>query len=281
MPQIETKDENAQKLAGLHLYHDPLSSCAMRVRMVLAEKKLPWQSHVIDLAKMEHATPEYQSINPNGLVPTLIHDGRTYIESIDIIQYLDALAAAPSLTPVDPKEQADCRSLTASADGAQVALKTLTHEFLFRGSGRYLGEEDQKKFATAHRNAWLVDFKRSFAARDDKWLAKVAAALVEMDMHFRELDRRLATNEWLIDGSFTLADVAWTPQVHRMSLMEWPMASYAHLSRWYAQLQRRRSFQEAVVDCEPPGARAMFSSYAAKRHSEGTSVADMLNKSAA
>jgi len=210
---------------------------------VRSEKKLPWQSHVIDLAKMEHATPEYQSINPNGLVPTLIHDGRTYIESIDIIQYLDALPAAPSLTPVDPKEQADCRSLTASADGAQVALKTLTHEFLFRGSGRYLGEEDQKKFATAHRNAWLVDFKRSFAARDDKWLAKVAAALVEMDMHFRELDRRLATNEWLIDGSFTLADVAWTPQVHRMSLMEWPMASYPHLSRWYAQLQKRRSFQ--------------------------------------
>ena len=218
MPQIETKDEKVRKLAGLHLYHDPLSSCAMRVRMVLAEKNLPWQNHVVDLAKMEHATPEYQSINPNGLVPTLIHDGRTYIESIDIIQYLDELAAAPSLTPVDPKEQADCRSLTVSADGAQVALKTLTHEFLFRGSGRYLGEEDQKKFATAHRNTWLVDFKRAFAARDAKWQAQVSAALATMNGHFRDLNGRLATNKWLIDGSFTLADVAWTPQVHRMSL---------------------------------------------------------------
>ncbi len=69
---------------------------------------------------MEHALPEYQSINPNGFVPTLVHDSRTYIDSIDIIQYLDELAAAPSLTPVDPKEQADCRSLAASADGAQL-----------------------------------------------------------------------------------------------------------------------------------------------------------------
>jgi glutathione S-transferase len=60
----------------------------MRVRMVLVEKKLPWTSHVIDLSKMEHATPEYQSINPNGLVPTLVHEGHTYIASIDIIQYL-------------------------------------------------------------------------------------------------------------------------------------------------------------------------------------------------
>ena len=40
MPQIDTKDENARKLAGLHLYHDPLSSCA-------------------HLAKMEHATPVF------------------------------------------------------------------------------------------------------------------------------------------------------------------------------------------------------------------------------
>jgi glutathione S-transferase len=199
MPQIETKNENVRNLTGLHLYHDPLSSCAMRVRMVLVEKKLPWTSHVIDLSKMEYATPEYQSINPNGLVPTLVHEGHTYIESIDIIQCLDELAPEPTLTPIDPKDHTECRSLLAFADRAQVALKALTHEFLFRGSGRYLDEEDQKKFATAHHNAWLVDFKRSFAARDAKWQAKVAEAFVEMNGHFRDLDRRLAANAWLIN----------------------------------------------------------------------------------
>jgi glutathione S-transferase len=66
MPQIETKNENVQQLAGLHLYHDPLSSCAMRVRIVLAEKKLPWQSHVIDLAKMEHALRSINQSIPTG-----------------------------------------------------------------------------------------------------------------------------------------------------------------------------------------------------------------------
>jgi glutathione S-transferase len=78
MPQIETKNENVQNLTGLHLYHDPLSSCAMRVRMVLVEKKLLWTSHVIDLSKMEYATPEYQSKNPKGLVPTLVHEGHLF-----------------------------------------------------------------------------------------------------------------------------------------------------------------------------------------------------------
>jgi glutathione S-transferase len=278
MPQIATTNEEVRNLSGLHLYHDPLSSCAMRVRMVLAEKNLAWHSRIIDLAKMEHATSEYQSINPNGVVPTLIHDGRTYIESIDIIQYLDGLVATPSLTPADPKEQADCRTLTIAADDAQISLKTLTHEFLFRGIGRYLGDDDQRKFATEHRNAWLVDFKRAFAAGGAKWQSQVSAALGTMDGHFRALDGKLATTEWLAGGNFTMADIAWTPQVHRMSLMEWPMESYPHLSRWYAQLQKRPSFQEAVIDCEPPGARAMFARYAAQRSKENTSVADLLKR---
>jgi glutathione S-transferase len=281
MPRIETKNEAARKLAGLHLYHDPLSSCAMRVRMVLAEKNLPWTSHVIDLSKMEHATPEYQSINPHGLVPTLVHDGRTYIESVDIIRYLDELQPAPSLLPAGPKDHAACDALISDADGAQTSLKALTHEFLFRGSGRYSREEDLKKFANGHRNTWLVDFKRSFAARDAAWQSRVAKALTDMAGHFRHLERRLGASKWLAGETFTLADVAWTPQVHRMQLMEWPMTAFPHLSRWYAELEQRPSFQQAVVNCEPPGARATFAAYVAQRRREGTSVADALSRASA
>ena len=132
-------------------------------------------------------------------------------------------------------------------------------------------------------NAYAEQSARAFVPASDEPIYRTGSRslMPPRQGHFRDLNGRLATNKWLIDGSFTLADVAWTPQVHRMSLMEWPTASYPHLSRWYAQLQMRPSFQEAVVDCEPPGARAMFASYAAQRRSEGTSVADMLNKSAA
>jgi glutathione S-transferase len=281
VPQIETNNEAVRKLSGLHLYHDPLSSCAMRARMVLVEKNLPWTSHVVDLAKMEHATPEYQSINPHGLVPTLVHDGRTYIESVDIIRYLDELQPAPSLVPADPENRSVFDKLISDADNAQTSLKALTHEFLFRGSGRYSSEEDLKKFASGHRNTWLVDFKRSFAARDPAWQNRVATALSDMRGHFRSLDGRLADSKWLAGETFTLADVAWTPQVHRMRLMEWPMNSFPQLSRWYGQLEQRPSFQQAVIDCEPPGARATFAAYVAQRRREGTAVADALGGAAA
>jgi glutathione S-transferase len=280
MPEIETNNDKVRNFRGLHLYHDPLSSCAMRVRMVLAEKELPWTSHVVNLANMEHATEEYQSINPNGLVPTLIHDGRTYIESIDIIQYLDQLAPVPHLAPADPKDQPVSKTLLKSADDAQVSLKRLTHEFLFRGSGRYCGEEDQRKFSSSHKNKWLVEFKRAFAARDANWQANLESAIRELEGHFRNLEHGLATNRWLIGSNFTLADIAWTPNVHRMHLMEWPVALYPHLSRWYSQLQQRPSFQQAVIDCEPSGVRSAFSSYVTQRRKEGTSVADALKRMA-
>ena len=62
-------------LHGLHLYHVALSNCSQRVRIALEEKGLPWTSHHLNLAANEHATPEYRTINPNGVVPTLVHDG--------------------------------------------------------------------------------------------------------------------------------------------------------------------------------------------------------------
>jgi glutathione S-transferase len=65
MPLIDTSNKDVKFFKGLHLYHFWLSSCSQRVRIVLAEKDLDWVSHEIDSEKMEHATPEYQSIDPS------------------------------------------------------------------------------------------------------------------------------------------------------------------------------------------------------------------------
>ena len=76
-------------MKGLHLFHFFLSNCSQRVRFGLEEKGLEWTSHHMNLMANEHATPEYQQINPNGVVPTLVHDGQVVIESNDILVYLD------------------------------------------------------------------------------------------------------------------------------------------------------------------------------------------------
>ena len=99
MPVIEPVDPTLKTLKGLHLWHGDLSSCSQRVRITLAEKALQWESHPISIPDNEHATPEYQAIHPDGLVPAFVHDGVLMIESKDIIQYLETAFPPPPLTP--------------------------------------------------------------------------------------------------------------------------------------------------------------------------------------
>ena len=83
----------------LTLYHANHSTCSQKVRLCLAEKRLEWTSKLINLATNEHLTPEYLALNPNGVVPTLVHDGaviRDFVEGADLLQdlNLDALERA-------------------------------------------------------------------------------------------------------------------------------------------------------------------------------------------
>ena len=73
----------------LALYHSGLTTCSKKSRLCLKEKGLPYESHFVRLDKFEHHDPAYLKLNPNGLVPTLVHDGKVIIESGVINEYVD------------------------------------------------------------------------------------------------------------------------------------------------------------------------------------------------
>ena len=61
-------------------YHNDMSVCVQKVRMTLAEKQLEWQSHHLDLRTGDQQKSEYQILNPNAVVPTLVDDGAVIIQ---------------------------------------------------------------------------------------------------------------------------------------------------------------------------------------------------------
>lgn len=67
----------------IELYHHGSSVCSAKVRFVLMEKGLAWTGHYLDILAGEHFQPEYLKLNPNAVVPTLIHDGEVLIEFDD------------------------------------------------------------------------------------------------------------------------------------------------------------------------------------------------------
>ncbi|MBT5940470.1 MAG: glutathione S-transferase family protein [Rhodospirillaceae bacterium] len=274
MPIIEAQDPSLKDLKGLHLWHGELSSCSQRVRITLAEKGLEWESYIISIPDNEHATPEFQAINPKGLVPAFVDNGTLLIESCDIIDYLDQKYPKPPLRPADTASEATMIEMLAAADKAQADLKLLSHEFLFRPR-KQMSETEVNEFAASHNNQVLVDFVKEWQGSDIFPKEKLDAAVNRTDEDFNMLDNAVADQDWLLGADMTLADIAWMPNIHRMMLMDWPLERYTNLCRWFDRVKARPSYQQALVDWEPPGMAEKFASYVVDRkNSAGVHVTE-------
>jgi maleylpyruvate isomerase len=89
------------------------SSAAYRVRIALHLKGLAYRQITHDLRTGAQRRDEYLAIAPHGLVPAIEYDGRRIIESMAILEWLEARWPAPALLPVDPDDAAIVRSMAA------------------------------------------------------------------------------------------------------------------------------------------------------------------------
>ncbi len=267
VPIIEPMDKSLKNLSGLHLWHGELSSCSQRVRITLTEKKLDWHSHLISIPKNEHATPEYQAIHPHGLVPALVDNGTLLIESCDIIDYLDEKYPEQPLRPCNSSDQIAMNDWLIAADKAQTDLKLLSHEFLFRPRKK-MSSDELDTFSKSHNNQTLVAFIKEWQIRDVFPKKKLDHSVDRTHADFTKLDNVLRNQKWLVGEKMSLADIAWMPNIHRMSLMDWPLDRYPNLSRWFDQVQLRSSYQTALVNWESEGQAHRFQTYVKQRKIE-------------
>src|SRR6266487_3427198 len=117
------------------LYNAPQSTCSQRVRFVFNAKKMPFDEVKLNLLEGDQLKPDYLKLNPNGVVPTLDHDGAIIIDSTVITEYLDEVAPNDSFTPEDPVARARMRALMHFIDempAAAVRVPTFNLAFLPR-----------------------------------------------------------------------------------------------------------------------------------------------------
>src|ERR1700690_609146 len=93
------------------LYNAPQSTCSQRVRFVFNAKKLPFDEVKLNLLEGDQLKPDYLKLNPNGVVPTLDHDGAIVVDSTVIPEYLDEVSPAVSFTPEAPIARAHMGAL--------------------------------------------------------------------------------------------------------------------------------------------------------------------------
>ncbi len=244
----------AFRVDSLVLYDAEGSPCARRVRIVLLEKGLAWETCLLDLAKMEQKRPEYLALNPNGIVPTLVHGDRVIYESNVITEYLDEVFPSPRLYPEDPWERARAKMWQAF----ELAMAKEFRPLMYL---RVIGPFDRLR----PRDEVLADARRS---TDDPahldWVERVydgrvaserEADLLGSQLHQRldRLDRELDGRAFLLGDGFTIADVSVLPRVAMYPLVQLPIDERRHpnVARWLADVGSRRSFTDSI-GARPP-----------------------------
>ena len=100
----------------IYLYHNPLSTCSQKVRLVLEYKDLVWENKPIDLFTGENFSEEYLKINPKAQVPVLVDNENKIYESTIINEYLDDAFPKSSLKPRSAYDTSVMRMWTKEVD---------------------------------------------------------------------------------------------------------------------------------------------------------------------
>jgi maleylpyruvate isomerase len=99
--------------AAMDLYSFFRSGTSHRLRIALRLKGLHAVYRPVDLRRGEHQQPAYKALQPQGLVPALVHEGRVLIQSPAILEWLEERHPAPALLPAGHDERARVRALAA------------------------------------------------------------------------------------------------------------------------------------------------------------------------
>ncbi len=234
----------------LELYHAHISTCSQKVRLALAEKGLAWAGRPIEFARREHLTPAYLALNPNGVVPTLVDNGKPVIDSSVICEYLEETAGGRGtrLMPADAHGRARVRAwLRYIEEGPTAAIRVPSFNALFLAGWQAIGEAGRAAYvaATPLRKGHYRSFGDTGFSE-----AAMAESLERLRQTVERIDAVAAGGAWLAGEEFSLADICVTPSIVRMEDL-----GLGHMWRdlpaatdWYQRVRARPSFAAAFYD---------------------------------
>ena len=194
------------------------SQAAFRVRIAMRLKGLAMEKVSLDLLKGDQFAADYQKLNPEGVVPTLIDgDGEPLVQSLAILEYLDEKHPKPPLLPRDLRTRAHARAIAQ-----MVAMDA--HPFIVPRVRKYLEEELHLDEPT--RGKWVRH-----------WLDSGSRAVEEVLAH----DSR--TGKFCVGDQVTIADICLAAHLTSAKLFGGrDPADYPTAGRIYANCMQVEAF---------------------------------------
>ena len=206
------------------LYHLPLSPYARKVRIVLAEKRLPFEMRV---EKVWERREEYLELNPANKVPTLIEENGLVIPDSNVIcEYLEEAYPDTPLMGHTLAERVEVRRLLAWFDGKfaeEVTVNLMFEKFMKRQLGR--GNPDAGALRAGYTN---LRHHMGYIG----WLAE--------------------NRKWLAGAELSMADFAAAAHLSVLDFagdVDWGVSPAT--KEWYARVKSRPSFRPLLADRVP------------------------------
>jgi len=241
------------------LYHHGSSVCAAKVRIVLAEKSVPWDGVYVDILRGDQFDPAYMKLNPKAVVPTLVHGGHAIVESSVICEYLDETFPDPPLKPADPVHRAAMRVWTKAVDEF---LHPACAELTFASCHRHIiSRLSPEKLAAFLESTPPVSVTTDWHARKKEIVGQgmeapgVGRTFRLYDGYLQKMEDTLAKQPWLAGDTWSLADIAMAPYVNRLDMLgmsEMWVGSRPRLTEWFERIKSRPSFRPSLIDVCPP-----------------------------
>ena len=238
----------------LELYHFYGATCGLKARLAVAEKAVPVADRAVDRVYLR--TPEYRALNPNGVVPTLVHDGSALTESTVIINYLDDMSPDRPLKPGSALGMARVLWWMKRADECLPIIGMLTYTVSMRPKLAALGPEELDAYIQAIPSL-ATRIRRRTIIQLGYGNPDFEAAIAGLRTMLDDMEQALSEHPWLVGDSYTLADTAMTPLIERLE--ELTFAAFwspirPKLHRWWEQIQARPSYEACVrVTRNPDG----------------------------
>lgn len=235
----------------IKVYSSFNSICTQKVFITLAQKRIAYDTHNINLFTNEQFKPEYLKINPKGVVPALDHDGRIVIESSLICEYLDDSFPNPGLVPADPFARARMRLWSKAVDETLFeATRELSFSAMFRERMRHMTEEQREgRFRNVGDQIKRARLMSTYAEGVES--PYVFQGIASFEIAFSKMEKDLsAGGPWLIGADMTLADINMMPFVARLAyldLLEVWIADRPATRKWWRRVQALPSFQASVT----------------------------------
>ena len=201
----------------IKLYCFPRSGNSREVKLVLAEKNIPFEQVNVHEKDFNKEDPEFKKASPQGKVPAII-DGDVYMpEAFHINEYLDKKYPGIALMPTNEAARVKIREWVTLYDKRLVLkIGLLVIECLLK-------PKDQQKEETKTRLR-----------------GEIAEAM-------KEVDTLVAGKNYLF-GDYSLADIAITPHIAALPILGTSIpAELKNMAAWFGRIQARSSFKQSVL----------------------------------